>query len=32
MALVDIKNQNRVFVKGKNKTTTIKELTLSIEK
>ena len=32
MALVDIRNLNRVFVQGKNKTTAIKDLTLAIEK
>ena len=32
MALVDIRNLNRVFVQGKNKTTAIKDLTLSVNR
>jgi ABC-type multidrug transport system ATPase subunit len=32
MALVDIRNLNRVFAQGKNRTTAIKDLTLGINK
>ena len=31
MALADIRNLKRVFVQGKNKTTAIRDLTLSVE-